>query len=223
MCGRYTIVKPDGVTRWITGFTEHINPRSWFAKPRYNVAPSQLVPVVTNDGGGLQMFRWGLVPSWAKDEKIGYSMINARSETLAERPAFRNAFTHRRCLIPADGFYEWRKEADGKTKTPMYSTVDGGEVFAFAGLWEVWKNPVGEWVPSCTIITTTPNALMAPIHDRMPVILPAEAYAAWLTPGETSAAALMPLLKQFPVERMSVRTVSRLVNSPKNDGPELLE
>ncbi len=222
MCGRYTITGVDGVRRWLPpGFTEHLDPRGWF-RAKYNVAPSQPVPALRNGGNELELIRWGLIPSWAKDEKIGYSMINARAGDAVDEAGVQKADHGRRCLIPADGFYEWTPEPDGKTKTPMYATVDGGAVFAFAGLWDTWRNPAGETVASCTIITTAPNSIMAPIHDRMPVILPKEAYETWLAPGEASADALAPLLKPFPVEKMTVRAVSRLVNSPKNEGPELL-
>lgn len=218
MCGRYSIVDSNGLVKFVAGFTDHIDPRTWVeARPRYNIAPTQLVPVVTNDSRGLQLFRWGLIPSWAKDDKCGASMLNARSETVATKPAFRNALKRRRCLLPADGFYEWRKEPDGKTKTPMYAQVDGGQFFAFAGLWELWRSPEGTWIPSCTILTTTPNALMAPIHDRMPVILPREAYQEWLEPAEKQPSELASFLQPFPTEKMSVRPVSRIVNSPKND------
>ncbi len=220
MCGRYSITNPNGMVTFVAGFTDHVDPPSWRDfQPRYNVAPSQPVPVVTNDGRGLQLFRWGLIPSWASDEKCGYSMLNARGETLAKRPAFREAFRKRRCLVPADGFFEWRKESDGKTKTPMYAQVDGGAFFGFAGLWDLWRESGGAWVPTCTIITTAPNRLMASVHDRMPVILPQEAYAQWLAPEEQAAEALMPLLQPFPAERMTLREVSRVVNSPRNDGP----
>ncbi|MGN6367112.1 MAG: SOS response-associated peptidase [Phycisphaerae bacterium] len=219
MCGRYTIAGVDGVRRWMPpGFTERLDPRGWF-RARWNVAPTQLVPAIRGKGKELELFRWGLIPAWASDEKIGYSMINARAETVAEKPAFKKLIATQRCLIPADGFYEWRKE--GKKKTPMYATVDGGEVFAFAGLWDAWQNARGERVESCTIITTPPNALMTGIHDRMPAILPREAYAAWI--GETAGPEeLLQLLKPFPAERMTVRPVCTLVNSVKNEGPELL-
>jgi putative SOS response-associated peptidase YedK len=219
MCGRYTIAGLDGVRRWMPpGFTEKLDPRGWF-RARWNIAPTQPVPAIRSGGTELELFRWGLIPSWATDEKIAASMINARAETVAEKPAFKKLIATQRCLLPADGFYEWRKQ--GKKKTPMYATIDNGHVFAFAGLWDTWRNPRGERIDTCTILTTTPNAVMADIHDRMPVILPPEACSVWLGTG-IGMEELMRLLKPFPADRMSVRPVSTLVNSVKNEGPELL-
>ena len=219
MCGRYTIAGLDGVRRWMPpGFTEKLDPRGWF-RARFNIAPTQPVPAIRSGGKELELFRWGLIPAWATDEKIGATMINARAETVAQKPAFKKLIATQRCLLPADGFYEWKKT--GKKKTPMYATIDAGQVFAFAGLWDAWRNPRGERIETCTILTTTPNTLMADIHDRMPVILPREAYRIWLN-TDVALEDLLPLLKPFPPERMSVRPVSSLVNSVKNEGPELL-
>jgi putative SOS response-associated peptidase YedK len=176
------------------------------------------VAVAPNDGLlKLDFYVWGLIPSWAKDPAIGSRMINARGETLAEKPSFRSAFRRRRCLIPADGFYEWQQVPGHKTKTPMYIRLKSGEPFAFAGLWESWNAPDGSNILSCTIITTSPNALMQPIHNRMPVILPASAYAQWLEPGEQNPADLQPLLQAYPPEEMTAYPVSTLVNRPEND------
>lgn len=161
--------------------------------------------------------RWGLIPFWAKDPSVGYRMINARCETVATSGAFKHALRHRRCLIPADGFYEWKKEAG--SKIPMRILLKGGEAFTFAGLWETWKSPEGQTIESCIIITCGPNELMAPIHDRMPVILPEKVEATWLDSGTEDPAQLLPLLVPYPSERMKAYRVSPLVNSPKTDSP----
>jgi putative SOS response-associated peptidase YedK len=219
MCGRYTISKLEQILKQFKEILEL--PSSLI--PRFNVAPTQAIPVIANNHpNSLDMFHWGLIPSWAKDPAIGNRMINARAETLAEKPAFRTALRRRRCLIPADGFYEWRKEKD-KTKTPMYIRMKSGEPFAFAGLWDVWHSPDGSVVPSCTIITTGPNELMSPIHDRMPAILPESDYARWICPDEQDAKAMSELLKPFPAAEMVAFPVSRRVNSPKNEGAALIE
>ena len=191
--------------------------------PRYNIAPTQPVAVVPNDGKNkLDFFTWGLVPSWAKDPAIGNRMINARAETLAEKPAFRAAFRRRRCLILADGFFEWRQEPGGKRKTPMYIQLQSGKPFALAGLWELWHSTDGSDILSCTIITTTPNELMETIHNRMPVILPPTAYSLWLDPGEKNPEEVSPLLRPYPAEVMTAYPISLLVNDPKNDRPEII-
>jgi putative SOS response-associated peptidase YedK len=191
--------------------------------PHYNIAPSQSVAVVANNGQSkVELFRWGLIPSWAKDAAIGNRMINARAESLAEKPSFRAAYKRRRCLILADGFYEWRQELGGKVKTPMYIRLKSSQPFAFAGLWETWQPPDAEPVLSCTIITTAPNALMEKIHNRMPVILKAEAHAQWLDPAEQTPDKLDKLLKPYPASQMVAYPVSRLVNDPKNDKPECI-
>ncbi|MGH2480111.1 MAG: SOS response-associated peptidase [Ktedonobacteraceae bacterium] len=185
------------------------------------MAPTQnVVAVLTNGTAHLDTLRWGLIPSWAKDEAIGSRMINARAETLAEKPSFRNLLRGRRCLVVADGFYEWRSE--GKEKTPMYITLQEDQPFAFAGLWDVWKNPDGEPVQSCTIITTPPNELMATIHNRMPAILRPGAYEDWLNPQLRDTEVLTHWLTPYPAELMKARPVSKLVNNPRNDMAELL-
>jgi putative SOS response-associated peptidase YedK len=214
MCGRYTLtVSPEELSEtfaWLnipSGVT-----------PRYNIAPSQPVAVVPNDGQNrLDFFNWGLVPSWAKDPQMGNRMINARAETLAEKPAFRAAFRRRRCLVLADGFYEWKQEPERKAKTPMYIRLASGRPFAFAGLWESWNSPDGSNILSCTIITTTPNTLMEAIHNRMPVILPEAAYPLWLATGDQNPSTLQPLLQSYPADQMQAYPVSTLVNSPAND------
>jgi len=194
--------------------------------PRYNIAPTQDVPVVL---GSLQdrqftQLYWGLIPSWSKDPKMGSRMINARSETVAERPAFRTAFRKRRCLVVADGFYEWQRTKDGKQAHFFYLPDDRGErsPFAFAGLWEQWESSEGDVIRSCTILTTEANDVLRPIHDRMPVILPPDAYETWLQPNQ-SADRLTALLHPYPAERMAEFTVGSQVNNPRNEHPGVLE
>jgi len=197
--------------------------------PRYNIAPTQPVLVIPNDGTGkADFFVWGLIPSWAKDPSIGTRLINARAETLAEKPSFRAAYRYRRCLILADGFFEWQapttivSQAGSKVKIPHYIRLKSGRPFAFAGLWEDWHAPDGSQVKSAAIITTQPNELMARLHNRMPVILPPDAYAHWLEPEPRQPADLQRLLVPYPAEAMSAYPVSTLVNSPANDRPECL-
>jgi putative SOS response-associated peptidase YedK len=217
MCGRYTLANTQKVAEAFAQFDIPAN-----LPPRYNIAPSQPIAVVANNGQHkVEFFQWGLIPSWAKDPKIGNQMINARSETLAEKPSFKNAYKRRRCLVLADGFYEWKKEEDG-AKTPMYIRLASGDPFAFAGLWEIWQT-AEDAVLSCTIITTNPNELMAQIHNRMPVILAPDAYEQWLDPAERSPDQLNGLLRPYPAELMTAYPVSRLVNSPQNDTPALIE
>lgn len=192
-------------------------------RARYNIAPTQQVFVVRESPSSgareLVPLHWGLIPRWADDPAIGGRMINARSETLAEKPAFRDAFRKRRCLIVADGFYEWRQGA--KPKQPYYIHLKQDGPFAFAGLWEHWKH--GELaIDSCTIVTTEANGLLRPLHDRMPVILPPEDYARWLDEDLQDPNDLTPLLKPFPAEAMTMHPVSTAVNSPRREGPELI-
>ena len=191
-------------------------------RPRYNIAPTQQVLALVNDEQRRAEFlRWGLIPFWAKDPKIGYRMINAVGETVATKPAFRAAFRRRRCLVLADGFFEWRKE--GKKKIPMYIFLKSREPFAFAGIWETWKALDGATVRSCAIVTTKPNAFMEQIHHRMPVILSEETEALWLDPMTEEAGILAPLLIPSPPELMDSYPVYDLVNSPKNHGPECVQ
>lgn len=193
--------------------------------PRYNIAPTQPVSVVLAPDGGPshRLLRWGLIPSWAKDPAIGNRMINARSETVAEKPSFRAAFKRRRCLVVADGFYEWRKRPNVKTKQPFYIHLQDHKPFGFAGLWEHWSAPDGSEVETCTILTTTPNTLMEPIHNRMPVILEPVDYSAWLDPSYFDKAHLQSLLRPLEPELMACYPVSTMVNSPANDSPNCLE
>ena len=190
---------------------------------RFNIAPGQETLTVVSDGSrnNARYMRWGLIPSWAKDASAGSRMINARAETIDARPAFRNAFERRRCLVPADGFYEWMKV--GKRRTPVRVILRSGEPFAFAGLWETWRSPEDVVVTSCAIVTTTPNAVLQPIHNRMPVILPREAESLWLDMGRASPDELRRLLAPYPAADMEAYEVSSLVNSTGNDTPYVIE
>jgi putative SOS response-associated peptidase YedK len=219
MCGRFTLAVDPGRLR--ESFPDTTIPDDL---PRhYNVAPTQPVAVIPNDGQSkLDFFLWGLIPSWAKDPAVGNRMINARAETLAEKPAFRSAYRRRRCLVLADGFYEWRQEPGRTTKQPMYIQLKSKEPFGFAGLWEIWHNGDGSEIRSCTIITTSPNRMMEEIHNRMPVILPRQAHSLWLAQEELSPKELNPLLVPYPDEEMTAYPVSRMVNSPQNDVPECI-
>src|SRR5574341_1264259 len=216
MCGRFTLtLDAESLAAAFPGFAPPPQ-----VLPRYNVAPTQPVLAVPNSGDHkIDYFLWGLIPSWSKDTTIGSRMINARAETLAEKPSFKNAFKRRRCLILADGFYEWRAEPGSKRKTPMYIRMKGGQPFAFAGLWEVW-HPGDEAIKSCTIITTDPNELLSQIHNRMPVILPPSAWEDWLDPGEGAPEALAGHLRSYPADQMEAYAVFTLVNRPENDAPE---
>ncbi|MGH2356152.1 MAG: SOS response-associated peptidase [Chloroflexota bacterium] len=220
MCGRYTLEKTGDELAKRFRVLRDPPPA---LEPRYNVAPTQAVVTVTAEGERrLERMTWGLIPRWAKDPRMGSKLINARAETLADKPAFRGALKHRRCLIPADSFYEWTAAQGGKAKQPVRVTLASGEPFAFAGLWETWTPPEGgDAVKSCTIITTAPNALMANLHHRMPVILTQEAEDAWLDPSITEPEQLLPLLAPYPAEGMTWYHVSPLVNSPANEGPQL--
>jgi putative SOS response-associated peptidase YedK len=193
--------------------------------PRYNVAPSQNIPIVRDEGEKRRfaLARWGLIPHWAKDMKIGYSTINARAETVASKPAFRSAFRHRRCLIPADGFYEWQVIPGSKIKQPWFIVLVDREPMAFAGLWERWRSPEGEELESCSIIVTEANEIMRPIHDRMPVILAPCDWDAWLEADAKDAGGLQGLLKSYSAEGMAAWPVTMKVNSPRNDSVECIE
>ena len=218
MCGRFTLVTNMDELQSRFGFEA----RDMEFRPRYNIAPTQQVLTVVNDGQRRAEFmRWGLIPFWAKDPKIGYRMINAVGETAATKPAFRAAFKRRRCLILADGFFEWRKE--GKAKIPTYIFLKSKEPFAFAGLWETWKSPDGDTVRSCSIVTTKPNEFIAPIHNRMPVILSQETEPLWMDPMTEEGEPLTSLLVPSPAEGLDSYVVSTVVNSVKNSGPECIE
>jgi putative SOS response-associated peptidase YedK len=182
------------------------------------------VAVIPNTGENkLDFFTWGLIPSWAKDPSIGNRLINARAETLAEKPAFRSAYRRRRCLILSDGFYEWKPDASGKGKTPHYIHMKSREPFAFAGLWEIWTPSDGSEIHSCTIITTTPNELMQTIHNRMPAILSPDSYQVWLNVEEQKPEILSPLLTPYPSSGMSAYPVTKIVNAPQNETPDCIK
>jgi len=216
MCGRFTLtVDIDTVARAF-GVAPSVQ-----STPRYNVAPTQnVVAILHDETKHLDFLRWGLIPSWAKEESIGAKMINARAETLAEKPSFKRLLQGRRCLIVADGFYEWRQEAGGKT--PMYFTLPDHEPFAFAGLWDMWRQPDGQPLRTCTIITTEPNAVVAPVHNRMPVILTTDAQEEWLDPSQHDSHVLQQLLKAYTASEMLARPVSRKINSPQYDSADLI-
>jgi putative SOS response-associated peptidase YedK len=213
MCGRFTYAK-EFREIGIRFDLEHDIP---FFRPRYNIAPGQEVAVVFSRENvhSLAMMQWGLVPSWAKDPAIGNRMINARAETLAEKPSFKGLIGKRRCVVLADGFYEWRKE--GKRKVPMRIRLKSEDPFGFAGLWDSWRKPDGKELQSCTIITTEANDLLRSIHDRMPVILAQEGEKLWLDAELRDFSQLFPLLKPYPSDQMEAYEVSILVNSPRND------
>ncbi|MCT7949933.1 SOS response-associated peptidase [Ancylothrix sp. C2] len=219
MCGRYTLTRlAEDVGRIVQA---SINSN---LKPRYNIAPTQPVATILQPKSGkereLRILHWGLIPSWAKDESMSARMINARAETVAEKPSFRSAFKRRRCLVVADGFYEWQTQ--GKKKQPFYFKLKNGEIFGFAGLWEHWEKD-GNVVESCTIITTNANDLMQPIHDRMPVILHPKDYDLWLDPDQEKVDVLQGLLQPYSQEEMTAYPVSTIVNKPANDSPECVE
>lgn len=218
MCGRFTLTVPGEQASQQFGLSKAATTLA----PRYNIAPTQPVAAVRAAEGGreLALLRWGLIPPWAKDLSIGARMINARAETAAEKPAFRSAMKQRRCLILADGFYEW--QTTGAGKQPFYFRVEGGRPFAFAGLWEQWRGPQGDQIESCTILTTEANDLVRPLHDRMPVILRPEDYARWLDPALRDAGAVADLLAPYPADAMLTYPVSKAVNRVSNDGAELI-
>jgi putative SOS response-associated peptidase YedK len=219
MCGRFTLtVNPADLK---DTFSEYIFPPKF--GPRFNIAPSQPVLAIPNDEKNTaDFFIWGLIPMWAKDPSIGNRLINARGETVAEKPSFRGSFKYKRCLILADGFYEWKANSGKKTKTPYFIHMKDRKPFALAGLWDAWESPDGSSIKTCTIITTTPNELMEHLHDRMPVILHPRDYAKWLDVSPQTPENLLPLIKPFPADEMSAYRVSTLVNKPANDSPELL-
>jgi len=219
MCGRFTLTLDPGDLQ--EAYPGLVVPGG--LTPRFNIAPTQPVAVIPNIGEyRLDYYVWGLIPSWAKDPEIGSRMINARSETLAEKPAFRNSYRRKRCLVLADGFYEWKQLEGGKAKQPVYIYMKSRQPFAFAGLWDLWHAPDGSEVRSCTIITTQPNELLQSIHNRMPVILPSQAQPVWLDPSEQSPDRLSKFLISYPSDEMMAHPVSRLVNSPQNDVAECI-
>lgn len=229
MCGRFTLtVDPASLQAVFPEFAfpeqSHKNWDLSRSVRRFNIAPSQPVLVLPNDGKSTaDYFIWGLIPMWAKDASIGSRLINARAETLAEKSSFRGSYKYKRCLVFADGFYEWKSQLGAKTKIPYYIQLKSGKPFAFAGLWDEWLSPDGSQVKSCTVITTEPNALMTTLHHRMPVILPPKDYAQWLDSAPQKPEGLQHLLAQYPAGEMTAHPVSTLVNSPANDRPELVQ
>jgi putative SOS response-associated peptidase YedK len=215
MCGRYRLSRRKQIIE------EHFDAVSgeedW--GPHYNIAPTQPIPVIRQNPKEpvreFSLMRWGLIPSWAKDSSGAARMINARSETASAKPAFRDPLKFRRCLIPADGFYEWMRT--GKAKQPYCFEVNGGKLFAFAGLWDRWKDPSGNWIKTCSILTTTPNAVTSAVHDRMPVILDPDSYDLWLDPGMKDVSAASDLLRPYDARAMRCYPVSSRVNSVTND------
>jgi putative SOS response-associated peptidase YedK len=218
MCGRYRLSRKKQVVEEY--FDCASDEPDW--NPRYNIAPTQPIPVIRQHPKEpvreLSLIRWGLIPSWAKDSSAAARMINARSETASTTPAFRDAMKYRRCLIPADAFYEWKKT--GSTKQPYCFEVNHGKLFAFAGLWDRWKNPSGVWVETCSILTTTPNAVTAAVHDRMPVILDPDGYDLWLDPWMKDVNAASELLKSCDARLMRCFPISTRINFAANDDEE---
>ena len=217
MCGRFSLMADLRELGERFGF----DPGGLTHPPRYNAAPTQpALAVMSGEERRAEHLRWGLVPSWARSASVGSRMINVRAETAAELPSFRTAFSRRRCLVLADGFYEWRRV--GNSRIPMRIVMKSGEPFAFAGLWDTWRDPEGEVVRSCTIITTEPNELLRPIHDRMPAILSRYAEPLWLDDDLQDPGLLGNLLSPYPADLMEAYRVSALVNRPSNDGPEVI-
>ena len=219
MCGRYTLSQlPEAIAQTF-GIQQVLD-----LQPQYNIAPTQIVAAILHNPESnrreLQQLRWGLIPSWAKDPGISVKMINARAETVAEKPSFRAAFKRRRCLVVADGFYEWQRQEN--KKQPFYFRLQDEQPFGFAGLWEQWQSPEGKEVASCTIVTTEANELMQSVHNRMPVILKPEDYDLWLNPQLQAPDTLQQLLQPYLSEAMTAYPVSTVVNSPKNNTPECI-
>ncbi len=214
MCGRFSLTAEDFELK--ERFGVEVDSRIY--KARYNAAPSQLLPVITNqEPGRADFFRWGLIPFWAKDPSTGSKLINARAESVAEKPSFRQALRHRRCLVPANGFFEWKQSGN---RQPYFFHLKDKALFAFAGLWESWKDAEGKEIRSFTIITTTANAMMKDIHHRMPVILSPESEKAWLS---NTAQNPVDMLKPLDPGDMHLYPVSKKVNKPVNDSPDILK
>jgi putative SOS response-associated peptidase YedK len=218
MCGRFTLTPT--IDELLAYYGVENLPFDY--EPRYNIAPTQPIVAVIEDKGERRIgqLRWGLIPPWAKDEKIAYSMINAKAETVAEKPAFKNAFKRKRCLIPADGFYEWQKNENGKQ--PMRIMLKEQSIFSMAGIYDTWTTPEGTKMHTCSIITTKPNKLMEPIHDRMPVILRREDEGIWLDREKQDVDLLQSLLVPYPEEEMYAYPVAAMVGNVRNDVPECI-
>jgi putative SOS response-associated peptidase YedK len=218
MCGRFTLHLPPEMIAEIFGVLLVSD-----VKPRFNVAPSQSHPVVRQTAEGRQLvpMKWGLIPHWAQDSRLGYSMINARAETIDTKPSFRGSFRTRRCLVPADGLFEWLRY-EGKTKQPFYVTIRSGGMMPFAGLWDRWQNPEGESVETFTIITCASNELISQLHDRMPVIIDRKDFSTWLDPAAPPEM-VKELLHPYPSEQMTLWKVGKLVNNPRIDLEECIK
>jgi putative SOS response-associated peptidase YedK len=218
MCGRYRLSRRKQTIEEY--FASTSGDEEW--NPRYNIAPTQPVPIIRQNPKEpvreLSLVRWGLIPSWAKDASVAAQMINARSETASTKPAFRDALKSRRCLIPADGFYEWQRM--GKAKQPYCFEVNDGKLFAFAGIWDRWRDRTGYTIESCSILTTTPNAMTSVVHDRMPVILDPDSYDLWLDPGMTDMRVVSDLLQPYDAQLMRCYPVSTRINHVANDDEE---
>jgi len=218
MCGRYRLSRRKQIVE--EHFDSVCGDQDW--TPRYNIAPTQPIPIIRQHPKEprreLSLVRWGLIPSWAKGSSGAVGTINARSESAATKPAFRDAFKSRRCIIPADGFYE--SQRTGSSQQPYCFEVSEGELFAFAGLWERWKEPTGNWIKTCSILTTAPNAVTSAVHDRMPVILNPDSYDLWLDPGFTDVTAASELLKPYDAKLMRCYPVSTRINHAANDDAE---
>lgn len=218
MCGRYSFAPELKIVNEHYDITVNNND----LEPQYNCAPGQNLPVISNDSSDkLSRYHWGLIPFWAKDKKIGYKMINARGETITEKASFKNAFKKRRCLVPADAFYEWKRLENSKEKIPYRIFLKDQPLFSLAGIWEVWKSPAGEHIRSFSIVTISPNKLMAEIHDRMPVILSGENEKTWLESDNPEE--LLALIRPYPAEEMDAYRISTLVNSPRNNTSEIIQ
>ena len=219
MCGRFNLHTP--VDQLVAMF--HLQPMPWI-EPRYNIAPMQMILAIRQSEHGREahLLRWGLVPQWSRDESSAARLINARGETVADKPSFRAAFKRRRCLIPADGFYEWHAEP-GRNKQPYHIHQADGQTMTFAGLWEHWQKEDGGLLETCTIITTEANDLLRGIHDRMPVILSQADHGVWLDPEIDDRTALLPLLTPYPADRLQMEPISTLVNNIRHEGPELIK
>lgn len=218
MCGRFVTNIPIEVLIEIFGL---VAARQY--EPAFNIAPTQMVPVVrqVSDHNSLDLMKWGLVPSWAKDPAIGNKLINARAETVHEKPSFRHAIRYRRCIVPTGGFFEWRHE--GKAKTPIFIRMKDGGLMGLAGIWEEWQTPDGSLLDTFSVLTTSSNKLVEPIHDRMPVILPPEDYPVWLNRHLTDPKELARLYLPYSADLMEAYPVSDRVNSPRNNSPELIQ
>lgn len=220
MCGRFALsIQTSDIEKLVPGTKVDEAP-----PVRHNIAPTQNIAAVLNEENRLVRFlRWGLVPFWAKDPSIGNKMINARAETIDQKPAFRNSFKQKRCVVLASGFYEWRKVDGRKSKVPYFIKLKSGEPFTIAGLWDVWKSPEGEQIASATLVTTSPNELMKQIHNRMPVILDDESRDKWLATGHLDPAMLKSCLVPFDPDKMEAYEVSTLVNNPAFDDEKCTE